>query len=121
MLSDPITVKYATVDKTHPRVDTGNGLGVFHWENGTDNQDVITKQTKSKGRKRREIRLTRNKDYTNPSTGLTTPVSASVYLVIDEPNAGFDRDNLTDMVISLSGFLTASTAAVTKQILAGEY
>jgi hypothetical protein len=121
MLADPAVIKYNTVDKNHVRTRLGDGVGEFSWEDGADNQLVTTKQTSSKGRFRREVRLSRQKDYENPLSGLTVPVGISVYLVIDEPKAGFNNDDVADMVISLSTYLTASSAAKTYQVAAGEY
>jgi hypothetical protein len=47
-------------------------------------------------------------------------VSASVFLVIDQPVVGFTAAELKDMVSGLLGLLSASTYSVTTKLLGGE-
>nr|APG77276.1 hypothetical protein [Wenzhou levi-like virus 2] len=56
-------------------------------------------------RLRSEIRFTKNSTYTDPTTGLVVPVSATVYAVINRPQAGFTTTDIKAIVNSLSAFL----------------
>jgi len=49
-------------------------------------------------RKRSEARVDSVTTYTDPSTGLAKDITASVYLVINRPNAGFTNAQLKALI-----------------------
>jgi hypothetical protein len=122
MFADPITIGVAGTSKTFARTGISPTSGTFSYDDGAGLvRNVIIKQNDTKARFRREIRVTQDSLFTNPVSGITAPVSASVYLVVDEPKAGFVDGTLNDMVVSLTTFLTSSSGANTMKLLGGEY
>jgi len=72
------------------------------------------KMTHNRGsRTRSEARLDFFTPYTDPSTGLTKTVSATAYVVLNRPQAGFTSANLTDILTGICGFMS-QTANMTK-------
>lgn len=69
-------------------------------------------------RVRSEARLDFFTQYTDPSTGLERTVSASAYLVLNRPPAGFTTSDLTALVQGVCGW--AGTTAVINKLLALE-
>lgn len=69
-------------------------------------------------RVRSEMRLDFYTPYTDPSTGLVTTVSASAYVVLNRPPAGFTSAQLTEILQGITGW--AGTTAVINKILALE-
>lgn len=59
-------------------------------------------------RYRSEVRIDKNSTYTDPTTGLVVPVSASVYAVINRPPAGFTNADIKSIVSGLVAFLGAT-------------
>jgi len=122
MFADPIAVKLADTDENHVRIGISPNEGRFFYENGADNQLVIIKQNSTKNRFRREFRIVREKDYSDPISGLASRIGASVYLVVDEPRAGFADSDLNDMANSLIEFFDDSAGeARFAKLLQGEY
>lgn len=65
--------------------------------------------THTKGsRTRSEFRLDQYTTYTDPSTGLTSKVSSSTYLVVNRPVAGFSNTLLQADINGLLAFLATS-------------
>ncbi len=56
-------------------------------------------------RYRSEVRFDKNSTYTDPTTGLVVPVSASCYAVINRPLAGFTNTDIKNLILGLSAFL----------------
>lgn len=56
-------------------------------------------------RKRSEVRLDLYSTYTDPSTGLAKDITASAYLVINRPNAGFTDTQLKSIIAGICGFM----------------
>lgn len=56
-------------------------------------------------RKRSEVRLDLYSTYTDPSTGLAKDITASAYLVINRPNAGFTNTQLKSIIAGICGFM----------------
>lgn len=70
--------------------------------------DGLTKMqiTHSLGsRKRSELRIDLLSTYTDPSTGLAKDISASAYLVVNRPNAGYTNTQLKSIMSAVCGFL----------------
>ena len=65
------------------------------------------KITHNKGKRlRSEARLAFFTPYTDPSTGLTNTVSATAYVVLNRPVAGFTSSQLTDIITGIGGYMT---------------
>ncbi len=65
------------------------------------------KITHNKGKRlRSEARLDFFTPYTDPSTGLTNTVSATAYVVLNRPVAGFTSSQLTDIITGIGGYMT---------------
>lgn len=72
------------------------------------------KITHNRGKRTRsEARLDFFTPYTDPSTGLTNTVSATAYVVLNRPIAGFTSSQLTDIITGVCGFMSQS-AQMTK-------
>ena len=59
-------------------------------------------------RLRSEARLDYYTTYVDPLTGLTKNVSASAYVVLNRPQAGFTNTNLTDILTGICGAFSQS-------------
>lgn len=63
------------------------------------------KVTHSRGsRLRSEVRIDSYTTYTDPTTGLAKNVSASAYVVLNRPIAGFTNTQLKDILFAVCGF-----------------
>lgn len=60
-------------------------------------------------RKRSEFRVDLMSTYTDPSTGLARDISASTYLVVNRPNAGFTNTQLKGVMSAVCAFLGNAT------------
>lgn len=60
-------------------------------------------------RTRSEARLDFFTTYTDPSTGLTDTVSASAYVVLNRPKAGFTSTQLSDIMKGVAGWAAQQT------------
>jgi hypothetical protein len=77
------------------------------------------KITHSRGdRTRSECRIDSYTTYTDPTTGLAKPVSASAYVVLNRPIAGFTNSQLKDILFAICGF--AGVTANADKLLALE-
>lgn len=76
-----------------------------------------TKQNRTKTRMRHEVRLTPTIVAVDPLSSANDFASASVYLVIDEPLAGFTDVQLGQYVEALKTWLTSANQA---KLFAGE-
>jgi len=56
-------------------------------------------------RYRSEVRFDKNATYVDPTTGLTIPVSTSVYAVINRPTAGFTNTDIKNLILGLAAYL----------------
>lgn len=118
MLSDPLHILVATVDTPLPR--TGQGSGTSEFKDADSAHVVTVKQTtSSSGRFRREVRFTRNKVAADPISAVNKSVSASIYMVIDEPKFGFTDADLSDMKAGLNAL--TNDAPTFLKILGGEF
>jgi len=69
-------------------------------------------------RKRSEMRLDLVTTYTDPTTGLAKDITASAYLVLNRPNAGFTSTQLKSLTTGICGYF--GVAANMDSIIAGE-
>lgn len=59
-------------------------------------------------RKRSEVRLDLVTTYTDPTTGLAKDITASCYMVINRPNAGFTNTQLKGQIAGLCALMGAT-------------
>lgn len=122
MFADPVVLSVGGTNKNFVRTGISPTSGSFTYDDGAGLvRHVIVKQNSTKNRFRREFRVTQDSTFTDPLSGQTVPVSASVYLVVDEPKAGFTDATLNDIASSMMTFLTSSSQANTFKLLGGEY
>lgn len=114
MLADPQTVTVNAVAQTLPATLRGENESKYTEDIGEYDLH-ISHQFGS--RKRRVVRLNHTKIAADPITAVNASVSASMYLVIDEPQWGFTDTELGDDVAGLLAYLTTATVA---KVLGGE-
>lgn len=71
----------------------------------TDGLNKLTISHSFGTRKRMEFRLELLTTYTDPTTGLAKDISASAYLVLNRPNAGFTNTQLKSIMAGVCGFV----------------
>lgn len=117
-LADPQVWTVNSVDKTMPRVSSGDGVGKFKLADGTFQVDV--RHTYGR-RSRHNVKFTQNKIAADPfDTTRNEAVSMSVNLTVDVPVQGFTVAEQGYVVAALLAELSASSAALTTQLLGGE-
>jgi hypothetical protein len=79
---------------------------------------MTTKQNTSATRFRREVRLSQKKVSTDPISATASEKGVSVYLVIDEPRAGFSDTEIGYLVDALKSWLIPANY---NKVLGGEY
>lgn len=112
MFSDPISISVGQTNtlsggtaKSMARIRTDG----YASEYSTSDALYTAKITHTRGsRTRSEARLDFYTTYTDPSTGLTKPVSASAYVVLNRPTAGFTTSQLTDILTGICGYMSQS-------------
>lgn len=117
--ADPQKVKVdGTTEVDLPRVNTGN----FSSEYLSADDTINLKLSTANGRRKRHVaRIDLSKITTDPfDTTQNVEIGTSAYLVVDRPLAGFTNEELKKLVEGLCAFLTASSAAATKKLLASE-
>jgi hypothetical protein len=115
--ADPQSV---TVGSAQSLPRTGSSLESGHFMSGDQAFSMEVNQ-QYKTRTRRQARLNQQKIVTDPLFSTQNKrVSASVYLVVDQPQSGFSPTELKDLVKGLLGNLTASSDANLVKLLGGE-
>jgi hypothetical protein len=117
MFSDPISISVGQTNaisggtaKSMARIRTDGYMSEY----SSSDSLYATKITHSRGsRTRSEARLDFFTPYTDPSTGLTRTVSASAYVVLNRPSAGFTTTQLTEILTGICGYMS-QTANMTK-------
>jgi hypothetical protein len=117
MFADPISISVGQTNaisggtaKSMARIRSDG----YAAEYSTSDALFTAKITHTKGaRTRSEARLDFFTPYTDPSTGLTKTVSASAYVVLNRPTAGFTSAQLTDILTGICGYMS-QTANMTK-------
>lgn len=120
-LTDPQKFKeVAAVEVTAPRVSSGDFKSIYETSDGLNKLTLSTTETGS-NRKRHLVRIDVSKLTTNIyEEAKKQEVSASVYLVIDRPVAGYSVAEMKKLVEGLVGLLSATSYAVTEKVLGGE-
>lgn len=116
MLSDPQTVTINAVATSLPKTQNGPTTNVFTSADG--NTSMTTKQNVTASRFRREVRLSQRKIAADPISGVNKELGTSVYLVIDEPRAGFSDAEIGYLIDALKGWLTSANY---NKVLGGEF
>jgi len=120
-LTDPQKFKeVAGTEVEAPRVSTGDFKSIYETSDGNNVLTISTQETGS-NRKRHLVRIDVSKLTTNiyEETKKQT-VTASVYLVVDRPIAGFTVAECKKLVEGLVGLLSASTYSLTEKVLGGQ-
>lgn len=116
--ADPIKVKPGETEKECPRVSVGDYSSTYLSEDGLTRVTISTQNGK---RKRHVARIDLSKITTDPfDESQKIEISSSVYVVIDRPLAGFTNAELKTLTEGLTTFLTASTGASIKKLIASE-
>ena len=79
---------------------------------------MTTKQNSTASRFRREVRLSQKKIAADPISAVNKEIGLSVYLVIDEPRAGFTDTEIDLLAKALKDYCT--TANILK-LCGGEF
>lgn len=116
MFTDPQTVTVNAVAQTLPAISREPRKSVYREDIGE--YSFTISHSEGKARNRRVVRLDRVKVTADPFLpAQNVEVSASYYLVVDHPNAGFTAAEMKEDVLGLTGWL--DSAAVLK-VLGGE-
>ncbi len=116
--ADPQSVTVSGTASSLPRTGSGATSGTY---STADGGLVLTVSHQSSKRYRRVARLTQSKivpDALQPN--VNTPVSMSVYLVVDAPKMGFTVAEQVAAVAALNKWLSDSTNANTTRLIGGE-
>lgn len=116
--ADPQSVIVGGSTSSLPRISSGVNSGSFSKDDGT----VVLGVSHSYGKRiRRTARVTTTKISADPLlTNVNVRLSASAYIVLDVPNQGFSIAEQKELVLGLTTWLTASTAANTVKLVGGE-
>lgn len=120
MFSDPQSITIGTTPGavSLPRVGAGIGVGNF---SSNDGSTQLTVQNTYGKRTRRVARVDYAKIAVDPLVPANnTKVSASAYLVVDQPVGGFTVAEIKDLVTGLATWLTASSGANITKLVGGE-
>lgn len=115
MFADPQSVTINAVPVSLPRVAIGNGDSTYRSADETVQMRISHLATK--GRKRRMARLDQTVIAADPLTAENKSQRAGVYIVVDEPDFGFDDADLDYLADALIAWLTPANIA---KLLGGE-
>jgi hypothetical protein len=113
VLADPQSVTINAVATSLPKVQNGPTSNVYTTVDG--NISLTTKQNTTAKRFRREVRLSQKKIAEDPITNANSEIGVSVYIVIDEPRAGFSDLEIGYLIDALKNYSQFA------KILGGEY
>lgn len=102
--TDPQTITVDTVAQTLARVKS-DGYRSEYLEDVEEFKMTISHQ-ESKTRTRRMVRIDQRVVAADPLTSVNEYKTLGVYLVIDEPEYGFDDDEIYDVVDALKTWLS---------------
>lgn len=108
MLSDPQSVTIGGTANSMPAVSRAGYVSEYSLPDST----LKLKVSHSFGKRTRsQVAIVSNKVTTDPLSDANISVSATVYMVIDRPPAGFTTAETVAIIAGLSTWLTASTNA----------
>jgi hypothetical protein len=116
MLADPQSVTINSVATSLPKTINGPTSNSFTSADG--NTSMVTKQNTTATRFRREVRLSQKKIAADPISAVNKEIGLSVYVVVDEPRAGFSDVEIKYLIAALTGWLTSANQ---DKILGGEF
>lgn len=116
MLADPQSVTINAVATSLPKTQVGPTTSQFTSLDG--NTSMTTKQNTTASRFRREVRLSQKKIAADPISAVNKEIGVSVYLVVDEPRAGFSDTEIGYLIDALKGWLTSTNY---NKVLGGEF
>lgn len=117
MLADPQTISPSVGSRTANRQLTGTDLGRFITSDASVTLEVQTAPGK---RIRTVARLVENKISPDPLTAINARVGQTIALTINRPSDGFSEADVLTSVKAFLTWLTASSDANLKKIIAGE-
>lgn len=106
MLTSPITLTINATPFTLNRIEEDKKSSLYSTDDGTHTLKVSHQA--SKKRMRRMARVDKIVLATDPLTAESAYQTAGVYVVIDEPEFGFNDADLEDLVEGLKAFLTSA-------------
>jgi hypothetical protein len=117
-LADPQSVTFASGAVSLPR--TSSGVNSSSYTSADGAVKLLASHQYGK-RVRRTARISSDKITTDPLvTGANIRVSASAYVVLDVPTAGFTADEQKGLLLAISTWLSASTGANATKLVGGE-
>nr|UJQ85221.1 MAG: hypothetical protein 2 [Leviviridae sp.] len=116
MLADPQSVTINAVATSLPKTANGPTQNVYTSADG--NTAMTVKQNTTASRFRREVRLSQKKIAADPISALNVERGVSVYLVVDEPRAGFSDTEIGYLIDALKAWLTSTNY---NKVLGGEF
>lgn len=117
--NDPQSITNDGVTTSHPRVITGTALGRFV---AADAMTELTVDPRGTAKRRRNVaRYFVKRNVLDPVvSGVSTQVQSMVSVTIDRPSSGVTDAQIEKDLLALIGWLTASTNANLKKLVAGE-
>lgn len=103
-LADPQTITVDSVDNTLNRIRSDGYRSEY--STGDESLKLTVSHQESKGRTRRMVRLDNRVVAADPLTSKNEYKDLGVYVVIDEPEYGFNDAAINNIVQALTGFLT---------------
>lgn len=116
MLVDPQSVTINAVATSLPRTSAGPTQNVYTSADG--NTTMTTRQNTTSQRFRREVRLSQRKVAPDPISAVNREIGVSVYLVVDEPKAGFTDAEIGYLIDALKAWATSTNY---NKVLGGEF
>lgn len=116
-LTDPQTITIGSAQSL-ARVLTGVSNATYQSADGVFILEVSHQVTRT--RKRSLVKITRKKISTDALTDLKSEIGASLNINFDRPLAGFTEAELLEPLTGITTWLTASTNANAKKVLALE-
>lgn len=99
--ADPQKVKVGAVEKTLPRVNSGNFSSTYLSSDGLTKLTISTQET-GRNRKRHSYRVDVSKITEDPFIdNQNDEVSMSTYIVIDRPKVGFTNAEALEVVVGM--------------------
>jgi hypothetical protein len=115
MFADPQSVTINAVPVSLPRVSIGTSDATYR--SADETVQLRISHLTAKGRKRRMARLDQTVIAADPLTAENKSQRAGIYVVIDEPDFGFDDDDLDYLADALIAWLSSANIA---KLLGGE-
>lgn len=97
MFADPLNLRVAGVVTPFNRVQSDKTTNTYRTSDGS--YELRVSQYESKGRNRRELRISQTKVAPDPYTAINKDVSASFIITMDEPKYGFSDSDLISLAL----------------------